>query len=60
MTLNRNQFSRPMYKDWDDYIASQPTRKFPNMYEQHPEKFLPDLDEALGNNRPDSRNEGDK
>jgi hypothetical protein len=60
MTLNRNQFGRPMYDNWDDYIARGLNRKRPNIYEQHPEKFLPDLDEALGNNRPDSRNEGDK
>ena len=60
MTLNRNQFGRPMYNNWDDYIASRATRKFPNPYEKNPENFLPDLDEALGKNRPDSRNEGDK
>jgi hypothetical protein len=49
-----------MYNNWDDYIASRATRKFPNPYEKNPENFLPDLDEALGKNRPDSRNEGDK
>ena len=44
-----------MYNNWDDYLARGLNRKRPNIYERHPERFLPDLDEALGNNRPDSR-----
>jgi hypothetical protein len=46
---------RPMYNNWDDYIAARATRKFPNPYEKNPENFLPDLAQALGHNRPDSR-----
>lgn len=60
MTLNRNQFGRPIWENWDSYLLASANRKFPNPYEKNPEKFLPDLDEALGKNRPDSRNEGDK
>jgi hypothetical protein len=57
MVLNPEQFSRPAKPTWEEYLASSATRKFPNMYEKNPERFLPDLDEALGNNRPDSRND---
>ena len=57
MALNPSQFNRPPKPTWEEYLAAQATRKFPNVYEKHPEKFLPDLDEALGTNRPDSRKE---
>jgi hypothetical protein len=51
---------RPVWENWESYLLATANRKFPNTYEQNPERFLPDLDEALGKNRPDSRNEGDK
>lgn len=56
MVLNPEQFSRPAKPTWEEYLAASATRKFPNIYEKNPERFLPDLDEALGTNRPDSRN----
>lgn len=36
---------------------SRNPRRFPNRYTLHPERFLSDLDEVLGRNRPDSSSE---
>ena len=55
----RHHPNRKPLMDWNEYLKTR-DRKFPNPYEKNPEKFLPDLDEALGKNRPDSRNEGNK
>lgn len=51
---------RPVWENWDEYLLATANRKFPNMYEQNPERFLPDLEEALGREISYDSNEGDK